>query len=204
MLLLIVFSLLSNVQSSDTLNGITALSLYEQGVGYYNSGKYEIAAANFYSAFMRNPFESEIKFALENSYSKMGKKLVIKSSTYILPFRSLLGWVGVLMLLTSTVLSVVNLFKRKSNLIMAAALIFTLSVPFFLSWQKLENIHDEKKIFVLSKISLREQPLYGSPCVIDLEPGDVGKLTGSRGDWLKVQFGNAKGWVQDENIAELK
>ncbi|MBN1150663.1 hypothetical protein JXA84_05520 [candidate division WOR-3 bacterium] len=185
------------------MNDCAASALYEEGVRNYNSGKYEIAAAKFYAAFMRNPFENEIRSALKNSYSKMGKKLVVQSNVYIVPFRSLFGWAGVVFLLASSVLSTINIFKRKTNLTMAAALMFTLSLPLFITWQKLDKMNDEKKIFVLSKTPLREQPLYGSSCSVELEPGDVGKLTGSRGAWLKVQFGQVKGWIPDENIAEL-
>ncbi|MBN2363191.1 hypothetical protein JXL83_03580 [candidate division WOR-3 bacterium] len=188
---------------ADHIRMSTENNLYTEGSRLYNSGDYERAAGYFYAVFMRNPFDRETRSALEKSYDKIGKKLIIRPEYYFLPFRPLFKWAGLVLVVSASVIALANLFKQRKNLTIATALVFTLSLPFFLTSSKLDRIHRTEKAFILSKIPLREQPLYGSSYPLELEPGDVVEFKDERGIWLKVDFGSLEGWIPEDFAMRL-
>lgn len=199
----VIFILLSSVvftvgTGADSIRTSTENNLYIEGSRLYNSGDYARAAGYFYAVFMRNPFDREARSALEKSYDKIGKKLIIRPEYYFLPFRPLFKWAGLVLVVSASVIALANLFRQRKNLTIATALVITLSLPFFFASNKLDGIHRTEKVFILSKIPLREQPLYGSSYPLDLEPGDVVELMDERGIWLKVDFGKLEGWIPED------
>lgn len=177
--------------------------LFETGRQHYNSGEYAKAAGCFYAVFLRNPYDKEARKALDKSYEKLGKKPVVKPELYLAPLNELFKWTGLAFVLTSALLGLLNIFKLKKNLLIATVMAMTISVAFFYEGYNLEKNQRTEKLFVLSSIPLRNDPLYGSSDFFELHPGDVVSLKETRGTWLKVRFERAEGWILDDYVMKL-
>lgn len=177
--------------------------LYETGRQYYNSGEYAKAAGFFYAVFLRNPYDKEARKALDKSYEKLDKKPVAKPEIYLAPLVELFKWAGYAFVLTSAFLGFLNIFKLKKNLLIATVMAMTISMVFFFEGNNLEKNQRTEKLFVLSSIPIRNDPLYGSSDFFELHPGDVVALKEKRGIWLKVRFECTEGWILDDYVMKL-